>query len=75
MRQWGVNNLPKVVAQQRHGRTHDPWIASSTPYRLATAPPGTCPWHLLNVLQLQRQAAQHSPSHIRWRGRESQLAV
>jgi len=20
MRQWGVNNLPKVVAQQRHGR-------------------------------------------------------
>jgi len=41
MRQWGVNNLPKVVAQQRHAgaRTHDPWIASPTPYRLATAPP------------------------------------
>ena len=39
MRQWGVNNLPKVVAQHR-ARTHDPWIASPTPYRLAcTAPP------------------------------------
>ena len=38
MRQWDVNNLPKVVAQQRHGRagTCDPWIASPTPYRLAT---------------------------------------
>ena len=38
MRHWDVNNLPKVVAQQRHGRarTYDPWIASPTPYRLAT---------------------------------------
>jgi len=63
MRQWGVNNLPKVVAQQRHGRasnprpldrksdrssvtagarTYDPWIASPTPYRLAT--PWTNEW-------------------------------
>ena len=45
MRQWGVNNLPKVVAQQHHitagAQTHDPWIASLTPYRLATAPPLT----------------------------------
>ena len=24
MRQWGVNNLPKVVAQQRHGRGSNP---------------------------------------------------
>jgi len=24
MRQWGVNNLPKVVTQQRHGRTSNP---------------------------------------------------
>jgi len=24
MRQWGVNNLPKVVAQQRHGRASNP---------------------------------------------------
>jgi len=31
MRQWGVNNLHKVVAQQRHGR--------KSAYRLATAPP------------------------------------
>jgi len=33
-----VNNLPTVVAQHR-ARTHDPCIASPTPYRLATAPP------------------------------------
>ena len=24
MRQWGVNNLPKVVVQQRHGRGSNP---------------------------------------------------
>ena len=24
MRQWGVNNLPKVVAQQRYGRGSNP---------------------------------------------------
>jgi len=24
MRQWGVNNLPKVAAQQRHGRASNP---------------------------------------------------
>ena len=24
MRQWGVNNLPEVVAQQRHGRGSNP---------------------------------------------------
>jgi len=38
MRQWGVNNFPKVVAQQRQAgaQSHDPWIASPTPYRLAT---------------------------------------
>ena len=24
MRQWGVSNLPKVVAQQRHGRGSNP---------------------------------------------------
>ena len=24
MRQWGVNNLPKVVAQQRHGQGSNP---------------------------------------------------
>ena len=37
MRQWDVNNLPKVVAQQRHGRCSNlrPF-ASPTPYRLAT---------------------------------------
>jgi len=26
MRQWGVNNLPKVVAQQRHG-----WVSNPRP--------------------------------------------
>ena len=39
MRQWDVNNLPKVVAQRSvtaGARTYDPWIASPTPYRLAT---------------------------------------
>jgi len=44
MRQWGVNNLPKVVAQQRHGRGSNPRSLdrkSATPYRLATAPPNS----------------------------------
>jgi len=40
--QLGVNNLPRVVTQQSPAgdRTRDLLIASPTPYRCATTPPG-----------------------------------
>jgi len=65
MRQWGVNNLPKVVEQQRHGRGSNPrpLARKSDAYRLATAPPFFF-FFLMLMYKLQSTEDSSTSSHI-----------